>query len=773
MSTSPLRRLARAAGALDGLCRERFIEWALDYFTGSPKADAVLSRLAEKYTSPADWRRPETIGWLFQYFTAAARRPNRQGASPRGPVPGATGLYTPEWVTSYLLRRTLDRAVESADTIPQLKKITLLDPACGTGHILLAAYDRLEEAYLRLGYPPGNIPRAILQNNLFGLEIDEQTARLARRLLALRAGNGALNAKNIRVIDTFPHAGEIGSLLDPSPEEIPPSAKDSPTVNLLTRHYDCVVTNPPYLGWKGIPPSVKAYVQAKGYLGRGNLDALFIERALRFLVPGGRAGLITTQGWMFLPTFRRLLRHLLENAVLEEAAHLGTGVFEALGGEVVASCAFILRAAPPGKEHRPLFYRLVDYPPAEKQKRLRQISAKGYKEPKNKKPPLFCRHRQSDYLTFPNAGLYYHLGPAPVALLREEKTMGDWFDIRQGMATGDNRRFLRPWYKIPPEQRGTRWIPYAKGEGTRRWASAVEYFIDWENDGEKVRASEKSVIRNPGYFFREGVSWSYVGTGPMAARLRRRGAIFDVGASTLFARFREKTFPAGAKSVRLSDTDALKLALGFLNTPIAAHLIRAINPSTNCQVGDIKRLPFPLESFAAKAGEILPTVTRLIEIHQGILQENPRLFGFRASALRALSSERRSNFASLDEALDALAKEQTKRRETIDALEAELAALFGDLLGVNTPKTDTSAKTAAKEPIGSDRWRAGVLADLLADLFGPREGTAKELRALGAKLFGKKQCEKNLGAAAALLRCRDAEGLIARRNRKGRKRYVA
>ncbi|MBO7678387.1 MAG: hypothetical protein J6S75_01815, partial [Thermoguttaceae bacterium] len=103
MSTSPLRRLARAAGALDGLRRETFIEWALDYFTGSPKADAVLSRLAEKYTSPADWRRPETVGWLFQYFTSAARRPNRQGASPQWPVPGATGLYTPEWVASYLL----------------------------------------------------------------------------------------------------------------------------------------------------------------------------------------------------------------------------------------------------------------------------------------------------------------------------------------------------------------------------------------------------------------------------------------------------------------------------------------------------------------------------------------------------------------------------------------------------------------------------------------------------------------------------------------------
>ena len=846
MSTRSLRRLARAAGAL-GIDRAAFIEWALGYITRAggvtrgagvtraaetvlgretaPGRETALDHLAQKLTLPEDWRQLQTVGWLYQFFTSSAKSPRRQGSSVRQSVPRATGLYTPEWITSFLLGHTLDHllnhlldnACESAGGIDRLKKITFLDPACGTGHILLAAYDRLEKAYLRLGYPPQNIPRAIFANNLFGLDIDAEAAALARRLLALRAGDTNLSAENILAIGTSAREKEIGSLLVPVQEK--PAGQnifntreelagvDPPVLELLARKYSCVVTNPPYLGWKGIPRSVKEYVQKQNYLGRGNLDTLFIERALRFLLPGGRAGLITTQGWMFLPTFRELRRYLLENAALQRLAHLGTGAFDAISGEVVASCAFIFRAGAPPREHRPLFYRLVDCPPAEKEKRLREltcipaanipvksISAERREEPKiessprspllfrRRVPELFDRYRQSDFARFPGAGIYYHLSPELIALLCQSSSMGDWFDIRQGMATGDNRRFLRPWYEVSPQSIGRRWLPYAKGEGARRWASGIEYLIDWENDGKEVRASARAVIRNPGYFFREGVSWSYVGTGPIAARFRASGAIFDVGASTLFARFEEKSFTAGINTVRLTGTEALKLALGFLNTPIAAELIGAINPSTNCQVGDIKRLPFPLERIAFRAGEILPAVTRLIEIHQDILSENPRLLRFRSSALRACCLALPPRKRDLTAALECLANRRAKRREEIDALEEKLARLYGEILGVTSPGVNTSINAGARKRAartedatsgGSSLWRTAAICDLLAERFGSREATVDALRDFWTELFGKNESEKNLSAAARLLRlggADSAEEIVLWWNKTGRKR---
>ena len=703
------------------LAAERYASRITRTFDGSglfdqeePLDHAIFERfdaLASAVTVPDDWASPAALGWLYQFFTQSRRSRRRQGAGgvadSTAETASATGLYTPDWIASYLVENTLGQTLEKASSIEKIEKITLIDPACGCGHILLAAYDCFERAYLKQGAVPSTIPEKIIGHNLFGLDIDPAAVKVAIRLLTLQARGRFCTPPNLFSFERehFPNAEKIGSLWQPGKNAL--GRTQGPTERLLSGHYDAVVTNPPYLGVKKIAPEVKRYALERRFSGRGNLDTLFIERALTLAAPTGRIGMISMQSWMFLSTAACFRRRLLTAATLETLAHFGVGAFPALGGEVVATAAFILRNQAPRPDHRPVFYRLLSGGADEKRKRL--LAGEN----------RFDRLSVGDFLDFANAELLYHLPECSRERLKSGPVFGDFFDVKQGMATGDNRRFLRRWYEVGADRvaweitksaqaaaNAKRWFPYAKGEGARRWLSEPIDVIDWYTDGARIRSTRpKAVIRNPDFFFREALSWSFVSTGSPSFRYRPAGAIFDVGSSSIF--------PKPELLTRLNSRDALLLALGFLSSATACGLLRAMNPTVNFQVGDLVRLPFDFEAVFRRRKEILPTLKRLIALYSDQLRSeeiSPR-FTFPMPLWPEFRKE------SLAKSLSAFFTQSQKQAEEIKRLTRQNDDVFQEIFGDDASDKPVAMMKTAPAADRSNRAKKAA-ADFLSYAVG-------------------------------------------------------
>jgi hypothetical protein len=172
------------------------------------------------------------------------------------------------------------------------------------------------------------------------------------------------------------------------------------------------------------------------------------------------------------------------------------------------------------------------------------------------------------------------------------------------MATADNDRFLRYWNEVNFNKvgigylnRGTaqesalKWFPYNKGGEFRKWYGNQEYVVNWENDGKELNDFKpKSVLRNPNYYFREGITWSFVSSSNFGVRYTPKGFLFDVGGSSAFPK-----------------KDELLYNTSFLTSKITFNMLKIVAPTINFQVGDLKALPiiFPKQDSIKKQVETL------------------------------------------------------------------------------------------------------------------------------------------------------------------------
>ena len=427
-----------------------------------------------------DWQNVEIIGWLYQFYIKEKKDQVIGKVIKSEDIPAATQLFTPNWIVRYMIQNSLGRLWLSAypdsllkermeyyigdgeqreDVKEELLKsapssldpegIRVLDPACGSGHILLEAYNILKDIYLERGYRTRDIPGLILTKNLFGLDIDDRAAQLAAFCLMMRAraddrrifgrairpnvfsiqesrGNDwdevikAVLAKGKKKFlsgqgvqgELFPTAVQknlelkekeevrprdieallrlfkfgktFGSLIR-VPDEIAerlPAIREKiewclkegsqlsreyadrlfPFVRqaeLLSRKYDVVVANPPYMGSKGMNAALKKFAKKEYPDSKSDLFAMFIERNLDLAKSSGFVAMITMQSWMFLSSFEKLREKILNSATITSMAHLGPRAFDTIGGEVVSTTSFVLE-----NSHRPkykgAFIRLVD-----------------------------------------------------------------------------------------------------------------------------------------------------------------------------------------------------------------------------------------------------------------------------------------------------------------------------------------------------------------------------------------------------------------------------
>lgn len=649
--------------------------------------DSVLSRSVTVLTEEV-CQDVEVIGWLYQFYISerkdevfAGFKKNKKAGADE--IPAATQLFTPHWIVRYLVENSVgrlwmlnhpeSRLVDQMDyyiapvdgetdflKITKPEELTVIDPACGSGHMLTYAFDLLYAIYEEEGYTPSQIPGLILTNNLYGTEIDPRAGALAAFALTMKA---AARRKlflrdpvepNICVLEPisftadeltglvtedgdrhaeeafwnqFAEADTLGSLIQPDAALTLQLADHLATLDgegdifradtlnwaqrvidqaeYLSERYHVVVANPPYMGSSNMASVLEDFIQRYMIDAKADLFATFIQRALTLAVRGGTVAMIAKQNWLFRPAFSSLRASILAAHQLEQVLHFGAGAFDSLSGEVASTAAFVLRLDGSGREC--WFARLVDGE-NESAKELALREAIGASR------RVFLR-RLSDFLAIPGAPVCYWMSDAALASLASGPYLGDVLNPREGMATGNNARYLRFWWEVSTsatnrsvenresgKSSGKRWFPYNKGGGPRRWYGHDEFVVDWYNDGAELQTTlHPSGARvwahnfNLEFIFREAVSWSSITSRGLALRYYPPGFLFDATGLCAYPR---------------SGREAIFAALALVNTKYGSEFADLLNPTHHFKAGDFARLPLP----NVNAQQIEYQATQAIEI---------------------------------------------------------------------------------------------------------------------------------------------------------------
>lgn len=423
--------------------------------------ESILGTIREAMTEESA-KDIEIIGWLYQYYISekkdevfAGLKKNIKISAEN--IPAATQLFTPHWIVRYMVENSLGRLwmlnhpksnlkekmdyyIEPTETETDFLKITspeeikLCDPACGSGHILVYAFDLLYAIYEESGYSPSEIPGLILKNNLFGIEIDERAGALSAFALFMKAvekqkrflkspiqpnicvlenvvfveneladyikaiGQNLFTAELNTLLHQFTQVDHIGSLLQPTRMDYEHIRTEFERKDLggdmflsnthervlkvlfqaeyLSQRYQLVVANPPYMGGKGMPNVLKAFAEKYYPDSKSDLFAMFMERNLILAVTKGMVSMITMQSWMFLSSYEKFRNRLLDYSTILSMAHFGARAFDSIGGEVVQTTAFVLENHL-RESYKGTYLRLVDgNSEEEKAQLLREAVAK-------------------------------------------------------------------------------------------------------------------------------------------------------------------------------------------------------------------------------------------------------------------------------------------------------------------------------------------------------------------------------------------------------------
>lgn len=346
----------------------------------------------------------------------------------------------------------------------------------------------------------------------------------------------------------------------------------------LTQKYASLVMNPPYMGSGNMNAELSAYVQTHYPEGKADLFSTFMIVAIDRLAKYGKYGMINMHSWMFLSSFERLRKEILENQHIDNMLHLGPRTFDELSGEVVQNTAYVI--ANHSSIYGGDYYRLVDGKNCADKERLFVEGGKGI---------YYHNVFQKNFEIISGTPISYWISTKVIQLFKNGITMSDVSKPASGPSTGDTARFLRLWYEIGKDnfasdvhneieaiQSKKRWFRYDKGGGFRRWFGNREFVIDWANNGEEVKNFPGSVIRNPKTYFLENIAWSNICSGGISLRYFEAGILYDVSA---FVALTEKR-------------NMLMYILGLGNSKIFALFKPLLNPTFHFTPGDYGTIPF-------------------------------------------------------------------------------------------------------------------------------------------------------------------------------------
>jgi len=539
------------------------------------------------------WADERSLGYSYQFLCGPARRASLKDIQSANKAVGLdrliafTQLYTPGWIVDYLLEQTILSRWAGSSAAKNghgkaVSELQLIDPACGAGHFLFPAFDLFLHMHSAEATPPEQAVTRILDHNLAGVDIDGAAlwlVALGLLLKSIKCGAPAdIRCNRLASVLSKNNAGR-NSLLGTLDRSWSSVARHP-----LSERYDAVVANPPYVGRKLLPRDLKAELKELYPESHQDLCAAFIQRGLDLLEPGGRLGFIAQASLLHLPTYRDLRKHLVEKERLITIVDAGPGVFPLQTGEKVNSALVVVEhpageCADAAEDSLATFIDLASE--QDKEPALSALSTGGsYPGPAR----VYCRAPR-DFEGHPRYAFAYRCPPAIPVMVRRFDKLGAVAEVRQGLATTDNKRFVRYWWDVDPSQRGSRWFPYVKGAGSERWYSPILHVVNWANEGAEIKATVSGsypylkgksgwVVKNEQFYFQEGLTFSFVNTRTLAVRRLPGGCIFDVGGSALFA-----------------EEGTLDFLLAYLNSSVMTAIARLFNPTINFQVGDIRDLP--------------------------------------------------------------------------------------------------------------------------------------------------------------------------------------
>lgn len=550
--------------------------------------------------------------------------------------------YLPEAEQEPEVREQLNKISAEASENFDITKIKVLDPCMGSGHILVYAFDVLMQMYVEFGYSEREAAKSIVENNLYGLDIDNRAGQLAyfavmmkarkynRRILnvetkpnvmAIQESNsinpdylslfGDLEGKARELLDNMKDAKDLGSIirvkltveelteLKNKAKEIESSFYDNffdkarqsgiatefiPLIEqaiILAQKYEVVVTNPPYMGASGMNDKLAKYVKKNFPDSKSDLFAVFIEKCHQMTRENGYQAMITQHAWMFLSSYEKLREKMLHINIVS-MAHLGARAFDEIGGEVVQTTSFVMKNCD-FINYKGTYCRLVE-PTNEAGKEELFLSTDHC--------PLFTCS-QSNFSKIPGSPVAYWVSEKLFTIFKSP-TIGHIGKVVTGMTTADNERFVRCWQEVnflkTSIGNGDKWYPYQKGGDYRKWYGNNELVVNWENSGFEIKHNidpktqkVRSGSYNEDYIFHQGLTWTYITSADLSIRYVPTGYLFDNKGSMVF----------------LSE-DKLFYALGFLETHIATIVSKILNPTISFQPGNMSTMPLPFMADTEK-----------------------------------------------------------------------------------------------------------------------------------------------------------------------------
>ena len=624
----------------------------------------------------ADWLdQVQIIGWLYQYYNTELNELVYDGNMSKSRItkdllPAATTIYTPDWAVRYMVENSLGRLwveghpdealkagwryyLEEAEQEPQVQQalariraeyaqmkpedIRCIDPCMGSGHILVYMFDVLLQIYQAYGYSTREAVQSILQNNLYGLDIDDRAAQLAYFAVMMKArqvdkrffsrgiqphvraivesGDMPQEAWALfgpqqdiarRVYAAFVDAKEYGSLIEPNVTlkeldtlqarlcdmdgmatygSLSAQAVTGAALNVicplleqaraLVQKYDVVVTNPPYLGSGRFSPSLDKYAKDCYPDEKSDLSAIMYHHAIDdFAKKNGFVAFITTTSWMYLSSFEKLRKHIAKNASISSLVDFGTELFDGkVGHNPIVS--WVSRKA--RLNYTMTAIRLVDY----------CYSRRDEKEPEYFNLQNRYTAQMDNFSKIPGAPVAYWVSEALLSTFEYPK-FDTYASTNNGFTTGNNDLFLRFWFEVAADnismdtpsidalnECSAKWFPYNKGGDFRKWYGNNDYIINYGDNGKDIKAYGHLVPRSLRYQFHQSGTWNKITSGTTAFRYKETGTMFDVGGLSFFP----------------NNDNLIYYLLALCNSSYIRKVLEIISPTLNCETGHVSSIP--------------------------------------------------------------------------------------------------------------------------------------------------------------------------------------
>jgi hypothetical protein len=593
----------------------------------------------------------EIIGWLYQYYN---EEPHDQVVNINGgpvktdDIPAATQLFTTDWVVRYMVDNSLgkkylehypDSSVKEklkyllpGDITPDrsdfdIAKVQVMDNAMGSGHILAYAFDVLMTMYEDQGYAKREAANSIIQNNLFGLEIDQRAFQLSYFSLMMKLRQydrqaldrsvmpnihvfiaapavtveflHTLNA-NSEVVDEikdiaahFVDAKNLGSIIElpanydyagmrDALEPVATAQKISlfgnqqtaqqlleiiATAETMTQRYDVVATNPPYLN--KMNSTLKKYVKKYYTDYSADLFSIFIWHNINMTKDNGYASYMTPFVWMFIKSYEKLRSAILSDVKIDSLIQLEYSAFEEA---TVPINTFVLKNTK--NDEVGTYLRLSDFKGGmviQGEKVREAISDPGVK--------YLYRTNQTNFSVFPGMRLAYWASDSVRQAFSIGMPLEQIASPRRGLQTGNSNKFIRSWWEVNSNQIIAdgmgKWVLFNNGGKYRKWYGNVLEVVLWEHNGRAIKQYPKSIVPNEQLYFRKSIVWNKITSARVSSRINIEGWL--QGDAAPFAVMNDDSF--------------FEQVLGFLNSKALPALMDVLNETINKQVGDFKKLP--------------------------------------------------------------------------------------------------------------------------------------------------------------------------------------